>query len=548
MLVLVFFKGMEHMTKELKAIVEKVGNKLVAVASTEQEDRVGDVIKADGWILSNFKKNPVLLFAHKYNEPPIGIAKNIKVEGKKLTFEPVFHEITPLAREVKAMFMAEPPIMKAFSVGFIPLEIDKEDPHKILRQELLEISAVPVPANAEALISVSKNYSPVEEKEISKWVEEAKKTEEKQEAIEKPYPNEHSCRLEDPDKYDKFARKNCYRKSDGKCIDFIFGIKEGKSELQSMRYPKDEWTEASAKAHCKDAGGTFEPAAKEEKQTHACECLECGYTFETDRHCRDVSCPKCGGETRRAERPGPGQKEKGVVSFHAYPKADEGTAWTASQAVSRLRKWAGGPDKEKISWSKYASGFAWFDSGDKENYGAYKLPHHDIIGGDIKTVWRGVRAAMAALLGARGGVDVPSGDKKGIYNHLVGHYRQFDKEPPEFKEYTHEELAQLFGDVLLDEEIKYLKEEILGLKAGRVISEKNRKIINDAIASMKLAIATLQDLLKATEPAKGGEGRRAKGREGIVRKSRKDRIMLQTLQKIVKEVNEAIKYAKKTSP
>jgi HK97 family phage prohead protease len=39
-----------------------------------------------------------------------------------------------------------------------------------------------------------------------------------------------------------------------------------------------------------------------------CECIDCGYKFESEEHCRDIKCPKCGGTCRRAERPGPGQK------------------------------------------------------------------------------------------------------------------------------------------------------------------------------------------------------------------------------------------------
>jgi len=86
----------------------------------------------------------------------------------------------------------------------------------------------------------------------------------------RPYPNEHSCRLEDPGKYKKFARKNCYKKHDDKCIDYIFGvISTDESELQAMRYPKDIWTEDAARAHCKDAGGTFEPAKEEESAFQA---------------------------------------------------------------------------------------------------------------------------------------------------------------------------------------------------------------------------------------------------------------------------------------
>lgn len=78
----------------------------------------------------------------------------------------------------------------------------------------------------------------------------------------KPYENEHSCRLKDPGKYDRFARKNCYQKHDGKCIDFIFGVKEDKSELQAMRFNKDVWTEEAAKNYCKDKKGSFEAASK----------------------------------------------------------------------------------------------------------------------------------------------------------------------------------------------------------------------------------------------------------------------------------------------
>jgi len=81
----------------------------------------------------------------------------------------------------------------------------------------------------------------------------------------RPYPNEHSCRLKPPN-YKKYSRKNCYKKHDGKCIDFVFGIiGPDESELQSMRYPTKTWDESSARAHCKEHDGTFEPAKKEKE-------------------------------------------------------------------------------------------------------------------------------------------------------------------------------------------------------------------------------------------------------------------------------------------
>lgn len=82
----------------------------------------------------------------------------------------------------------------------------------------------------------------------------------KSEDVEKPYANEHACRINDPGKYARFARKNCAQKSDGKCIDVIYGIKEGKTEIQALRYPKDIWSADEARKHCSGRNGSFEAA------------------------------------------------------------------------------------------------------------------------------------------------------------------------------------------------------------------------------------------------------------------------------------------------
>jgi len=44
-----------------------------------------------------------------------------------------------------------------------------------------------------------------------------------------------------------------------------------------------------------------------ENQMFNCECIECGYIMKTNKHCNTLKCPKCGGQMRRLERPGPGQ-------------------------------------------------------------------------------------------------------------------------------------------------------------------------------------------------------------------------------------------------
>jgi len=43
------------------------------------------------------------------------------------------------------------------------------------------------------------------------------------------------------------------------------------------------------------------------KEAFLCECIQCGYKMESDEHCNTLTCPECGGQMRRAERPGQGQ-------------------------------------------------------------------------------------------------------------------------------------------------------------------------------------------------------------------------------------------------
>jgi hypothetical protein len=57
-----------------------------------------------------------------------------------------------------------------------------------------------------------------------------------------------------------------------------------------------------------------------------------------------------------------------------------------------------------------------------------------LIDGRLKVVWAGVRSAMQVVAGARGGVDIPESDRKGVYLHLAEHYREFGKEPSPFEE------------------------------------------------------------------------------------------------------------------
>lgn len=151
-----------------------------------------------------------------------------------------------------------------------------------------------------------------------------------------------------------------------------------------------------------------------------------------------------------------------AVAANETPKAPEGQGWDAEAAEQRIRKWAssdGSGAKEKIDWVKYREGFAWFNAEDPEDFGSYKLPHHDVIEGELRVVWRGVAAAMGVLMGARGGVDIPQADRGAVYRHLAAHYRQFEREPPELVEVLIANLeARLEGHSRLETASRRLQE------------------------------------------------------------------------------------------
>jgi len=110
--------------------------------------------------------------------------------------------------------------------------------------------------------------------------------------------------------------------------------------------------------------------------------------------------------------------------------------------AAEITTWAGPKETVKAEVEDLRQICAWYDSSNPDIKSSYKLPHHRMS--DKKAVWRAVSAAMAALMGARGGVQIPDADRKGVYNHLVGHYKQFDKEAPELKKYDKEELEKAF--------------------------------------------------------------------------------------------------------
>ena len=96
------------------------------VLSDETPDRMDDVILSDGWDLKNFKRNPIALFNHR-SDFPIGKWSNLCVENKQLRGE---LELAPFGTseridEIRKLIDAD--ILRAVSVGFRPLEVERRE-------------------------------------------------------------------------------------------------------------------------------------------------------------------------------------------------------------------------------------------------------------------------------------------------------------------------------------------------------------------------------------------------------------------------------------
>lgn len=133
------------------------------IASDATLDRAHEVIVPEGWHLENYRRNPVFQNAHHYDNIlfTLGRATEVEVRGGRLWLRVQFaSHINPLARMAYELYRSG--FLRAVSVGFIPLRWENGNEHtpwrrRFLEQDLIEVSAVPVPANPNALALAAKS-------------------------------------------------------------------------------------------------------------------------------------------------------------------------------------------------------------------------------------------------------------------------------------------------------------------------------------------------------------------------------------------------------
>ena len=163
-------KGIKS-NKELPIEIKDMGDRRVLFTiSKEVVDRDGDILRASGCDLTNYLKNKVFLGFHNSRDFPLGKTEDIWIEAdsvKAIVYFPTVEELStnPEQASEKAKLTDfcyhcyKTGMLNAVSVGFIPIEwIETDNGYDILKWELLEFSAVAVPANQDAIAQAVKSF------------------------------------------------------------------------------------------------------------------------------------------------------------------------------------------------------------------------------------------------------------------------------------------------------------------------------------------------------------------------------------------------------
>lgn len=138
----------------------KSGEPIPFVASTAGIARDGLVIEADAWQLDNYQRSPVVLWSHDYlgTRPPIGRAEDVRVADGKLLCNIRFDTADPFAADIERKYREG--FLNAVSVGWDTVEMavsqQGNEPPRVTKAELLDISAVNVPGDPNALMERQK--------------------------------------------------------------------------------------------------------------------------------------------------------------------------------------------------------------------------------------------------------------------------------------------------------------------------------------------------------------------------------------------------------
>lgn len=211
-----------------------------AATFSKQPDSYGDIIEPGAFskTLQEGGKRIKILWQHNVNEP-LGKPTEITQDEKGLLVKGKLSLGVQRAREV--LNLMKDSVITELSIGYDAINAPMVEGIRHLKEiKLWDISPVIFAANPEAIITA------VKQSEL------------------KPYPNEHACRLRNPDDFQPDTFRRITRESDGKKYSIIMGKLKDEDTMteQAYRYDKDTWPADEARSHCEKHDGQFEAAGK----------------------------------------------------------------------------------------------------------------------------------------------------------------------------------------------------------------------------------------------------------------------------------------------
>jgi HK97 family phage prohead protease len=136
---------------------EVEGDGRECILSNARPDRYGDILEVqpDSWLLDDYYKNNIVLLNHD-GALPVGTMRNVRVENGALRGRLHLAPKGTSARLDEVRKLVDVGILKALSVGFMPVAsspIPKSGGTRFTKMSLCEVSLVSVPANADCLLA-----------------------------------------------------------------------------------------------------------------------------------------------------------------------------------------------------------------------------------------------------------------------------------------------------------------------------------------------------------------------------------------------------------
>jgi len=135
--------------------IDEVNRKVTFCFSDDSVDRQGEIVDQSSWKTDRYLSNPLILWGHDPDDPENVLGQGsdlqLNVNGKSfITAQFDEAEINPRADMIFRQLVKR--TLRTVSAGFIPHTVEYEDDIPVLKDcELLEVSVVAIPANANAV-------------------------------------------------------------------------------------------------------------------------------------------------------------------------------------------------------------------------------------------------------------------------------------------------------------------------------------------------------------------------------------------------------------